>query len=303
MNHLKSKANKLHLYFSAKKTISPVIKKLTPPKKNNWNQSIGHLGYLQQFSYNFINFYYPYILSNCREYNVDASTVTFLDIGCGWGPMAIPFLINEISVRGNKSAGIRYLGIDIRKDAIDWLTHAYAGYPFIKFQHHQTDAMADYIGGELDQGQTTSISNGDEAAFNIPADFVHNVQWSSSVFTHLTPQACGRALESIRKSSLENSIQINTWLIIDDESKYSLALEIADRQLPIDCGEYLTYSEKNPLVCTAYKIDVVKDMYANAGFEILKIERGAWRGLATTNPANHYQDIVVSRPKRNNGKA
>jgi hypothetical protein len=99
----------------------------------------------------------------------------------------------------------------------------------------------------------------------------------------------------IKSSCAKNSIQFNTWLIIDDESRYSLALGIADRTLPIDCGDYLTYSKTNPLVCTAYKIEAVRNLYASAGLEILKIERGAWRGGAAKNPANHYQDMVVSR--------
>lgn len=273
-----------------------MIKKLTPPKTNNWNRSEGGLGYVEQFSFNFINHYYPYILKNCREYAVDSSAISLLDIGCGWGPMAIPFAVNELSRGRDRREGVGYLGIDIRKDAIDWLAHAYAEYPFIKFQHHQSDAKADYIGGELDQGRTSVQSSGEEAAFDISKEFIHNVQWSSSVFTHLTPQACRRALEAIKNSSAKNSIQINTWLIIDDESRYALALGMADRKLPIDCGEYLTYSEKNPLVCTAYKIEAIQEMYLSAGFEILKIERGGWRGVAAKNTANHYQDMVVSRP-------
>lgn len=288
--------SKLKLILSSKKLINPLIKKLTPSENKNWNKSIGNRKYTEQFSYNFINYYYPYILKNCCEFGINSAQITFLDIGCGWGPIAIPFLINTLSSGNDKSNDVGYLGIDIRKDAIDWLSGAYADYPFIKFQHHQANAKADYIGSELNQDPTASLSNGEEAAFNIPSKFSHSVQWSSSVFTHLTPQACRRALESISKSSAKKSIQINTWLIIDDESRYALALGIADRKLPIDCGEYLTYSKINPLVCTAYKIEAIRNIYADAGLEILKIERGAWRGIATKNLANHYQDIIISQP-------
>jgi hypothetical protein len=296
MNEMEKIERKLRSILGMRKPLDPLIKKLTPPKANNWNRADGDLEYVEQFSFYFINHYYPYILQNCREYGVDSSELSMLDIGCGWGPMAIPFTMNEISRKSDQRVDVGYLGIDIRKDAIDWLVRAYAEYPFIAFQHHQSDAETDYIGGEIERAQTHSMSNGDEAAFDIPEEFIHNVQWSSSVFTHLTPQACRRALEAIKKSSSKNSIQINTWLIVDDESKYALALGIADRKLPIDCGEYLTYSEKNPLVCTAYKIESIRNLYTNAGLEILKIERGAWRGVATRNAANHYQDIVISRP-------
>jgi hypothetical protein len=285
---------KLQSILGLSNSTNPIIKKLTPPKAGNWNQSVGGLGYVRQFSFNFINYYYPYVLQNCREYGVDSNEISLLDIGCGWGPMAIPFTINEIS-KNHQFSSARYLGIDIRKDAIDWLTRAYSEYHFIQFQHHQSDADVDYIGGELEQIPTSGQSSGKETAFDIPKEFIHNVQWSSSVFTHLTPQACRRALEVIKSSCAKNSIQFNTWLIIDDESRYSLALGIADRKLPIDCGDYLTYSKTNPLVCTAYKIEAVRNLYASAGLQILKIERGAWRGGAAKNPANHYQDMVVSR--------
>lgn len=296
MKQLKKIAKKITNIFAKKNSIELVKNKLTPPKGKNWNQSEGELDYVEQFSFNFINYYYPYILRNCREFGVDSDCVALLDIGCGWGPMAIPFAINEISKNNNELNGIRYLGIDIREDAIGWLIHAYADYPFIKFQHHKAEVNADYIRGESEKSDTTSLSTGSEAAFDIPKSFVHNVQWSSSVFTHLTPQACRTALETIKKSSAKNSIQINTWLIIDDESRYALTMGLADRELPFDCGEYLTYSVKNPLVCTAYKINAIRSIYKDAGLEILKIDRGAWRGLAAKNTANHYQDIITSRP-------
>jgi len=116
------------------------------------------------------------------------------------------------------------------------------------------------------------------------------------VFTHLTPQACREALKTIRRSCAKDSMQVNTWLIVDDESRFSLSAGMSDRQLPYDFGEYLTYSKANPLVCTCYKLEVIQKMYSEAGFEIVSIERGSWRGESYKNSANHYQDIIVSRP-------
>jgi hypothetical protein len=89
---------------------------------------------------------------------------------------------------------------------------------------------------------------------------------------------------------------VNTWLIIDNESAYSLAAGSADRELPFDFGDFLTYSESNPLVCTCYKIEAIERMYRESGLEIVSIDKGSWRGPAYKNGANHYQDIIISRP-------
>ena len=284
--------------FSQKSVLDLQLEKLTPPRKKNWNfgKNSGKRGYVKEFSSNFIEYIFPYILRNMRELSVPYEQINLLDIGCGWAPMAIPFVIYEGAKGNNRENQIGYLGIDIREDAIRWLTKTYANYPYVKFHWHQAKSEADYIGAQENQSKTNATSDGAETGFKVNIDFKHNVQWSSSVFTHLTPQACLQALKFIRNSSVHRSVQINTWLIIDDESRYALAAEIADRKLPFDCGEYLTYAEQNPLVCTAYKIEVIEKMYADSGLEIVRIDKGSWRGPANSNGANHYQDIVISRP-------
>lgn len=281
--------------FKRKSVLELQIEKLTPPQKNNWNWGKGVGGYAKGFSSNFIEFTFPYLLRNARELGVSDEELSLLDIGCGWAPLAIPFIIFEKSKEKNLRRRNRYLGIDIREDAIEWLTRAYANYPDVSFHWHQTSNEADYIGAHHSQSKTFSASDGQETEFKIPIDFLHNIQWSSSVFTHLTPQASVQALKSIKASCAQNAMQVNTWLIVDEESKYALTAEIADRKLPIDCGDFLTYSEQNPLICTAYKIEAIERMYAEAGLEIVRIDRGSWRGPAYKNAANHSQDIVISR--------
>ena len=50
-----------------------------------------------------------------------------------------------------------------------------------------------------------------------------------------------------------NSLQFNSWLILDDESKFALKCGLTNRLLPYDMGEYLTRSKENPLTATCYK--------------------------------------------------
>lgn len=269
---------------------------LAPPRRLNWNMNSATGGYVERFTAAFIRYYFPYLLRNARQLGVPSDSVRLLDIGCGWGPMAIPVVLFERASNANRT---EYLGIDIRKDAIDWLTNAYSAYPFVKFQLHDSISNIDYIVSEQSQTATVASSDGQEGNYRIPPEFIHTIQWSSSVFTHLTPEACLSALKAIHLSCAEQSIQVNTWLIIDDESRFSLATETADRRLPYDCGAFLTYSQSNPLVCTAYKIEAIRHFYDEAGLEIVNIERGSWRGPAYRNDANHYQDIVISRPRPN----
>lgn len=269
---------------------------LTPPRRLNWNVGNAKGDYVERFTANFIRYYFPYLLRNARQLGVPSDSVKLLDIGCGWGPMAIPVVLYKLASAGTHQ--IDYLGIDIRKDAIDWLAKAYSAYPFVKFQLHDSIADIDYIKSEHSKIATVASSDGQEGEYKIPRDFAHTIQWSSSVFTHLTPEACLSALKAIRSSCAELAFQINTWLIIDDESRFALAAETADRKLPYDCGSFLTYSEANPLVCTAYKIEAVISLYDEAGLEIVNVERGSWRGPAYKNDANHYQDIVISKPRR-----
>jgi hypothetical protein len=283
------------LSYKQKSALTLQVEQLTPPQEKNWNYQVKK-GYQKKFSSNFIELYFPYLLRNMRALDISTDEMSLLDIGCGWAPMAIPFVIFENAKGRNRGDQIAYLGIDIREDAISWLSRAYRDYPFVSFQCHQANKEADYIDAQQIQSKTHSASDGEEANFKFPQGFVHNVQWSSSVFTHLTPQACAQTLKSIRSSCIQNSMQVNTWLIIDCESQYALAAAIADRELPFDCGDFLTYSEKNPLVCTAYKIEAIERMYAEVGLEIVRIDRGAWRGPAYKNQANHYQDIIISRP-------
>ena len=68
----------------------------------------------------------------------------------------------------------------------------------------------------------------------------------------------------------------------------------ADRKLPITSQHFLTYSENNPLVCTAYKLDYILSAYEQAGLRVIRIDRGSWRGCGIVNKFSHYQDVIIA---------
>ena len=194
--------------FKRKSALELQNEKLTPPRGKNWNWGKDSRGYAKQFSSNFIEYIFPYLLRNARELGISVSEMSLLDIGCGWAPLAIPFVIFEKSKDKQSRNQIKYLGIDIREDAIEWLSRTYANYPNVSFQWHQASKEADYIGAEYSHSKTLAASDGQETNFKIQTGFIHNIQWSSSVFTHLTPQASVQALKSIRASCAQNAMQV-----------------------------------------------------------------------------------------------
>jgi SAM-dependent methyltransferase len=231
-----------------------------------------------------------------------------LDIGCGFAPLALGYKIfleklNSLTLFKNTKCEpdeILYLGIDIRFDAIDWLKKAYSADNKFVFYHHEANQSLDYVGDfesdkKVNKTATSAKSNGNECHFSLPVPYISDFQWSSSVFTHLTPQAVINALQFIYSSLAPGGVSINTWLIADTQSCLAMSTGKADRKLEIDKGEFLTYSEKNPLLCTAYKLDFIKKSYRRAGLQIQSIEKGSWRGSGLENQYDHYQDVIVAR--------
>jgi len=260
-------------------------KEITPPYEMNYNFGADADSYERDFGVKERDVILPSImkLAGLRQ-GVDK--LAFLDLGCGWGPMAYAF-----SVLTEGVPGCRYLGVDIRKDAIDWLTAAYAKVENIEYLHHAADHKVDYISS----GGTLLESSGDEGGYAVP-EKAFDLQWSHSLFTHLTPQACHQALNSISRSLSQGGVAINTWLIIDDHSMQSLRDGVADRQLPFDFGDFLTYLQDNPLMCTAYKSPAIQRFYEEAGQKITAFLPGSWRGRGISNGVT-YQDIVISQVK------
>ena len=96
--------------------------------------------------------------------------------------------------------------------------------------------------------------------YKIPEKFTYDIQWSMSYFTHLTPISCDQVLNLIQKKGNNNSLQFNSWLIFDDESKFALEAQMANRLLPYDMGVYLTRSKENPLTATCYKEKFINEI-------------------------------------------
>jgi hypothetical protein len=208
--------------------------------------------------------------------------------------MAIALKIYQDATGDN----IKYFGVDVMADSINFLSNKFEENENFTFFHNSVSDDVSYILKSQRDNYTSVHSDGSETQFEnlIPENI--NVQWSSSVFTHLTANGALEALKNISKLSDRNAIQVNTWIIVDNLSRLSLYTGQCDRQLPFDHGAYLTNSEENPLNCTAFKLENILEYYTEAGLEILDIQRGSWRGGKYSNDARHYQDVIISRPNK-----
>jgi hypothetical protein len=105
------------------------------------------------------------------------------------------------------------------------------------------------------------------------------------------PEDSQETLEVFGSFSTRSTRFINSWLILDDFASHQVLNGKADRFLPIGIGGIRTYSELNPLVCTAYPIRLLEEVYLNSGHRILDIHYGSWAGR---DNGVTYQDLVVS---------
>ena len=272
-----------------------IYKSYIPPIELNYNYNASILNYKKNFLSSAFKKYFPLILEYQSKINSGNKENHFLDLGCGYAPMAVAYL-NYLNSNKEKNLNYKYLGVDINKDAITWLKSKYFDKKEFNFLLHETQLEKDYLQSKSKQIPTLSDSDGAEVKYEIPKDFVYDVQWSMSYFTHLTPNSCDQVLNLIQQKGKKNSLQFNSWLIIDSESNFALEAQMTNRLLPYDMGVYLTRSKENPLTATCYKEKFIKEIYEKNKLNIIDIIKGRWRGLDLRGKnSNFSQDIIISQ--------
>jgi hypothetical protein len=215
----------------------------------------------------------------------DSDFPKILDIGCGFAPMCLAAKIYRdiwIKNKKNNNDNYYYVGIDIRKDAIEYNKINFKEHSEIFFLLHDvSNKNIDYVGdfekfknAAPNHIMTEASSDGQETNYQLPFTYKADIQWSNSLFTHLTPSSLFNVLGFISKNLSNEGVAINTCQIIDPESLYSMKLGLADRNLKYDFGSFMTYSENNPLLTTAYKIDHLLEIYEKNNLKYDGVARG-----------------------------
>jgi len=233
------------------------------------------------------NSVYPYIE---RTANLDSSSVT-LDFGCGFGTLAAAFKLSQTD-------NGKYYGYDTNQRAMNFCQSGYQYDPHFAFFGPEIDKTTNYVTNKRLTTADQAFKNRQKASparadiERLLGDQKLTCQFSLSVFTHMWPEDAIESLKVFGDFSTDATIFINSWLILDEFAMNSVSAGTADRKLPIEVGGVYTYSQLNPLVCTAYPSDLLSKVYLDAGHEIIKIDFGTWSGRSN---GITYQDIVVSK--------
>ena len=292
-----------------------LLSKKIPPLRINYNSKyvFNQLKYKKSFINDYLFNYFYNISSELQKKREEKKIYDilhfpkFLDLGCGFGPLALALKLNILSKSklnvNIKNEDIIYCGIDIREDCINFLKDSYKDEYNFYFHRHLNHSLlknVDYVGNfnkfKKFQNETVYESDGSEALYSLPFDFKSDIQWSSSFFTHLTPQAFINALKFINKCLDENGLAINSFLILDNESYLSMKMGNSDRpnNCMYDFGNFISTDKKNPLTATIYKLEFIEEAFKNNGLKIRSIQKGSWRGSNYKNNFLHYQDIIVA---------
>jgi SAM-dependent methyltransferase len=292
-----------------------LLEKKIPPLHINYNTYyvFNQAKYKQSFINNYLFNYFYNIISELYKKRKEKKIYDilhfpkFLDLGCGFGPLALAINLNILSKKklniNLKNNDIIYCGTDIRKDCINFLKNAYKDDKNFYFHRHIGNSSlndVDYVGNfnkfKPQENKTVFASDGSETLYSLPFNYKCDVQWSSSFFTHLTSQAFENALKFINQCLDEDGLAINSFLILDNESYLSIKTGNSDRSnnYIYDFGNFVSTDFKNPLICTIYKLEFIEESFKNNGLKIKSIQKGSWRGCNYRNNYSHYQDIIVA---------
>lgn len=257
-----------------------------PPPNLNYNQELPQT----------IDEYRERFLSSARDRELPflrtlvdlEETSTTLDFGCGLGRLATAF----------HDAGAEigtYLGWEPEASALVWLKSAYsdlserfvfAGQPLRPALNYVT-----HVGPDTSSGLRGAVPSAEEWTSFI-GNRTPNLIVSQSVFTHMWPEDVVEVLKLLASVSAIGGVMVHTWLVIDEVADAALKVGAADRRLPYSVNGVRTYSNKNPLLTTAYPIDLMMDVYRTAGVPVDDVLFGSWAGRGNDFS---YQDVVVSR--------
>lgn len=211
-----------------------------------------------------------------------------LDFGCGLGRLASAYFDDEGSGH--------YIGWEPEPKALKFLKNAYAENARFDFGGVPLPKQLNYV-THSGSGNLNEKSSG-AVATKLPTFMKSrqaNLVVADSVFTHMWPRDCVENLKILKSVAAPGAVLVTTWFVVDDAVTESLKKGKADRKLPIVTEHgMLTYSKSNPLVCSAYPVNQVIEMYHEAGLPMPEIFYGSWSNSGRKNDYS-YEDLVISK--------
>jgi SAM-dependent methyltransferase len=203
-------------------------------------------------------------------------TSSVLDVGCGYGRLALGIL-HATDHRG------AYLGFDILHRHITWCQESItAAYPNFRFR--RLDIRNERYNPEGTIDPTSAVFPADSGSVDICAVF--------SVFTHLYRSVVERYLAEIRRVLRPGAVAVTTWFLFDDARLSAVISASAAYPMIHTLDEATRYaSDEDPLRAIAFEEGLVRTLIRQAGLEVAVLEHGTWAGA----PGRVFQDLVVMR--------
>ncbi|MBX6374649.1 MAG: class I SAM-dependent methyltransferase [Acetobacteraceae bacterium] len=200
-----------------------------------------------------------------------------LDIGCGWGRLALP-LARHLGPAG------RYLGMDAAAEAIAWCRRA-IGDADSRFRFHHADIRNSYANP---RGRIPA-----SAAVLLPWEERFDLVVATSLFTHLLPDAVERYVREAARLCRPGGRFFATFFLLDEESLRLSAEGRARHRFPAQRGVARIANEEVPEDAVAYPREHVLALLDAAGFDA-ELLPGAWCGRDGAT-AFDYQDVILAR--------
>lgn len=197
-----------------------------------------------------------------------------LDVGCGMGRMAVPFL-DYLEDDG------AFYGFDIMQEGIDWCNNNIASRRD-NFHFEKVDLYNPLYNkkGALDSTD-----------FDFPyADDQFDLVILTSVFTHLMPEEIEHYLSEIARVLKPGGECLITYFLLDDVALKHLENGKSQMDFEYKKNRYRLMSEKVPTANVAFDLDYIEGLYKKNGFKSPSIYYGWWRGI---DKEFDFQDMVV----------
>jgi len=202
-----------------------------------------------------------------------------LDVGCGVGRLAVGLLA------GTSFAG-RYVGFDVMPKQVGWARrHLTPVAPNFRFRH---------VDVRNDRYNPTGTVDPRELRFPARTGGFH-MATLFSIFTHFYKEDIELYLRELRRVLRPGGTVIASWFLYDDDN---LDHVVSSGAYPMThrLDDVTIYNDADdPLRAIAFHERHVREMIAAAGFELVAIEHGTWKG----GPGPEFQDhLVLRQPPR-----
>ena len=202
-----------------------------------------------------------------------------LDMGCGYGRLAVPLI--KILSSGS------YLGIELRKEPIDWANETFKEKQNINFKY--IDLFSQFFNPE---GKVKVLEN--QELFGNSGDIKFDLIIFHSVFTHLLKSSIDQYLDLIEEglNDCNFSGSIVTMYLFSEKDRCSGSLKTAS--LPfVDNGEDIIFEfPDNPEFTVAIQKEWFDYELTKRNLHIENIKYGSWINSLENNGCRDGQDLV-----------